>query len=164
MPIRIRPFQEADAPALVAMVHASVHAVGSRDYSPAQVFAWSPATADAGHFIRRASDGRIVLVAIDGAGEPVGYGDLEADGHIDHLYCRPDAVGAGVGSALYDRLEAAAVKLGLPLIYAEASEAARRLLERKGFAVEARRNLVINGVAIHNFRMTKALAPGVPLP
>ncbi len=98
------------------------------------------------------------MVAVDEAGDPVAYGDLEADGHIDHLYCRPDAVGTGVASAIYDRLESAAVELGLQLLYSEASEAARRLFEQKGFVVETRRDFVINGVAIHNYRMTKSLA------
>ena len=36
-------------------------------------------------------------------------------------------------------------------------ELARRLFERKGFAVVERQDLVIRGVAIHNYRMAKAL-------
>ncbi|WP_419825671.1 GNAT family N-acetyltransferase [Sphingomonas sp.] len=43
-----------------------------------------------------------------------GYGELEPDRHIDHLYCRPDRLGTGVGSALYAGLEAAAEQAGIP--------------------------------------------------
>jgi putative acetyltransferase len=39
----------------------------------------------------------------------------------------------------------------------EASEAARRLFERKGFVIEKRNDFPINGVAIHNYRMVKPL-------
>jgi putative acetyltransferase len=39
----------------------------------------------------------------------------------------------------------------------EASEAARRLFERRGFTVVRRRDLDLDGVAIHNFAMVKRL-------
>ena len=42
-------------------------------------------------------------------------------------------------------------------MFTEASELARRLFERKGFVVVERQNLMIRGVAIHNYRMAKAL-------
>ena len=42
-------------------------------------------------------------------------------------------------------------------LFTEASELARRLFERKGFAVVERQDMVIRGVAIHNYRMAKAL-------
>ena len=153
----IRPFLAADAVPLAALFHASVHQAGLRDYSPEQVSAWSPTVPDPARFIGRAQDGRIFLVAVDDAGNPIAYGDLERDGHIDHLYCRPDVVGTGIGSALYDALESAANDRGIEFLFVEASEAARRLFERKGFAVERRNDFAINGVPIHNYRMVKSL-------
>jgi putative acetyltransferase len=39
----------------------------------------------------------------------------------------------------------------------ETSELARRLFERKGFVVLERQDLLIRGVPIHNYRMTKIL-------
>ena len=39
----IRDFIPADADALAALFHTSVHQVGIRDYSAEQVAAWSPA-------------------------------------------------------------------------------------------------------------------------
>jgi putative acetyltransferase len=39
----------------------------------------------------------------------------------------------------------------------EASEPARRMFERKGFTVLDRRELVRDGVALHNFAMEKGL-------
>jgi putative acetyltransferase len=159
----IRPFQDADAAPLAALFHASVHQAGLRDYSPEQVSAWSPAAPDPARFIRRALEDRIFLVAVDDTGSPMAYGDLEGDGHIDHLYCRPDVVGAGIGSALYDALERAANDRGIRFLFVEASEAARRLFERKGFSVERRNDFAIDGVPIHNYRMVKSLPTLVQL-
>jgi putative acetyltransferase len=155
--VPIRPFRVADAAALAALFHASVRQAGLRDYTPEQVSAWSPAAPDPGGYIRRSMEDRVFLVAVDAADEPMAYGDLEPDGHIDHLYCRPDRIGIGIGSALYDALENAAVDCGMQRLFVEASEAARRLFERKGFVVEQRNDFSINGVAIHNYQMAKPL-------
>ena len=154
---RIRPFRVGDAPALADLFHASVREVGSRDYSPEQVRAWSPVPPNPARYVEHASDGRTLLVAVNREDQPIAYGDLETDGHIDHLYCRPDCVGRGVASALYDCLERAAIEQRIALLIVEASEAARGLFERKGFTVEERREFPMNGVLIHNYRMTKQL-------
>jgi putative acetyltransferase len=91
--MRIRPFRPEDAPALAALFHAAVHGIAGHHYSQAQVDAWAPDVPGPARFLARASDGRSLLVAVDARGEPLAYGDLEADGHIDHLFCRPDAAG-----------------------------------------------------------------------
>ncbi len=104
-----------------------------------------------------ASSGRQVLVASDSDGRVVGYADLEADGHIDHLYCAPEAVGAGVATSLCDALEVLAASEGVGRLYVEASEAARRLFEKRAFCVDNRREWELRGVPIHNYVMSKAL-------
>ena len=47
----------------------------------------------------------MVLVAVNERDCVVGYIDLEASGHIDHLFCAPEAVGHGVASQLCDAME-----------------------------------------------------------
>lgn len=153
----VRLFRPQDAEALAALFHASVREGGLRHYSPEQVKAWSPAVPSAKAYHRRADD-RAVFVAVDDGDRPLGYADLGPDGHIDHLYCRPDRIGAGVGSALYAAVEAAATSAGVATLSVDASEGARPLFERRGFHIEARRDFTINGVAIHNYRMVKPLA------
>lgn len=159
----IRHFRSSDADGLAALFHASVRQGGIRDYSVEQVTAWSPSKPDPNAYLRRA-ESRTLLVAEDDNGQPMGYGDIAPDGYIDHLYCRPDVIGNGVGSALYFAIEALARKNRIPRLSVDASEAARRLLERCGFDVDARNDLVINGVAIHNYRMSKSIRDEVGLP
>lgn len=122
-----------------------------------QVKAWSPSRPDPERYLRQFKD-RTFLVAIDDVGQPIGYGDLEPNGHIDHLYCRPDRIATGVGSAIYAALEDAAKDGGLTVLYVEASEGARPFFERRGFKVVVRNDFVLNGIAIHNYRMSKSLA------
>ncbi|MBQ1541947.1 GNAT family N-acetyltransferase [Caulobacter sp. CCUG 60055] len=154
----IRPFRPGDAGALAALFHAAVRQGALGDYRPEQVVAWSPSPPDPAAFAARAIDGRLVLVAVDARDRPLAYGDLEPSGHIDHLYCRPDMIGRGVASAIYDRLEAAARGRGLVRLFVEASEAARRLFAAKGFVALERRDFMLRGVTIHNYRMEKSLA------
>lgn len=155
--MRIRPFRDEDAPALAALFHASVHGVAARHYMPAQVRAWSGAPVDPSRFLARAHDGRTLLVAADSRDRPIAYGDVEEDGHIDHLYCAPDHAGTGVAAALYSALEAAARSRGIARLYVEASEPARRFFLKQGFTELRRRDFEIAGVPIHNYAMEKRL-------
>jgi len=135
----------------------SVRQVALSDYTAAQVKAWAPEPRTAEWAHTEASNGRLVLVAADEDDRPVAYIDLEPNGHINRLFCAPEAAGRGIASRLYDAVEAAAREQGITSLFTEASELARRLFERKGFAVVDRQDMVIRGVAIHNYRMAKAL-------
>lgn len=151
----IRRHEEPDAPQIAQLYFDAATQLGSRRYSPEQVATWAPAPVETAEVHARASDGRLTLVAVDRRGQVLAYGDLEGDGHIDHLYCRPDAAGNGVASAVLDGLIAEAAAGGLSHLYVEASELARGLLERKGFVVLQRRDFEVRGVLIHNYAMER---------
>lgn len=153
----IRAYKPGDAPKLADIFFRSVREAGLKDYSAKQVEVWAPSPPDPERFAARAKDGRLLLVATGADDEPVAYADLEATGHIDHVYCHPDAVGTGVASRLVDRLEAEARGMGMPRLFVEASEAARRLFLRKGFREVERRDFDLQGVQIHNYLMDKTL-------
>ena len=157
MRMRIRSFRSGDAPELARIFHAAVHRLGGLHYSLEQLKAWAPVVPNPERFLELEADGRMLLVAADDNDRPLAFGDLEKDGHIDHLYCRPDVAGTGVASDLYDQLEAAARDRGIGRLHVEASEPARRFFLRKGFIVLQRREFTLGGVAIHNFAMEKLL-------
>lgn len=100
--------------------------------------------------------GRHTLVAEE-AGEVLGFAELEADGHLDMLYCRKDAVGRGVGTELYAAVEGRARELELPRIFTEASITARPFFERRGFTILRENAVVRHGVRLTNFSMEKTL-------
>jgi putative acetyltransferase len=158
--VRIRPYRPGDQHALADVFLSSVREAGLADYSQDQVRAWAAERPHASHFVDRARDGRLLLVAVDPDDRVVAYADLEDDGHIDHMYCLPAWVGQGVGSALYDAIETEARSRRIRRLFVEASEAGRRLFERKGFRVIRRNELELHGVALHNFDMEKDLQIG----
>jgi len=155
--LTIRAYDPRDAAGLADVFFRSVRQVALSDYTAAQVRAWAPEPRTAEWAHAEASDGRLVLVAANADDRPMAYIDLEPDGHIDRLFCAPEAAGQGIASRLYDAVEAAAREQGIASLFTEASELARRLFARKGFAMVERQDLVIRGVPIHNFRMTKVL-------
>lgn len=159
----IRPFRAGDAGFLAALMFRSVREGALRDYSDKQVQAWLPARPSTESMDSRALGGRLVLVAVDDGGSVIGYGDLEDNGHIDHLYVAPESIGHGVGSALYDEIEAHARNSGIGRLCVEASETALRLFLAKGFTSERRNDVVLRGVSIHNYSMSKILTGGSAL-
>ena len=155
--MRVRPFRDSDDVDVAKIFFTAVHQIASAHYSVEQILAWAPAIPSTDRYQERAGDGRTMLVAVDDHDIPIAYGDLEPDGHIDHLYCRPDHSRTGVAAVLYRELERTARSAGISRLYVEASEPARRFFERQGFEVEARNEFDLNGVAIHNWRMAKKL-------
>lgn len=153
----IRPFKPADAPLLANLFYQAIHTIAARHYSEAQVNAWAPAVPAAERFVLRGTDGRSLLVAVDDQDLPLAYGDLEKDGHIDHLFCSPEHAGTGLTAKLYDALERQARGWGLSRVYVEASEPAMRFFTKRGFTITERNDFRINEVPIHNFRMEKSL-------
>jgi putative acetyltransferase len=155
--VTIRAYERRDAVGVADVFYRSVREVALSDYTAQQVQAWVTERWDAGQEHRRSGDGRLVLVAADESGHVVAFIDLEPDGHIDRLFCAPEAAGRGVASRLYEAIETAAREQGLERLSTEASELARRFFERKGFTVLERQDMILRGVPIHNYRMAKAL-------
>jgi len=156
--MEIRRFRDSDASALAEIFFASVRQIGGRHYTAEQVAAWAPGLPDADAYTRRASDGRTLLVATGENGQLIAYGDLEADGHIDHIFCSPEAAGRGVAGQLYEELERVARSAGINVLFVEASEPAKSFFQKQGFELIGRNDFELNGVAIHNYRMRKSLS------
>ena len=152
----IRPFRDDDAQAVAATFFCAVRETGLHHYSPAQVLAWAPAQPNPAEVRDRAQDGRLCLVA-EVHGQAVCYGDLEADGHIDHLYCHPEASGTGLAGALLDQLLGFAQNQAVSRVFVEASAGVQGLFKRKGFVTMERRDFMLRGVPIFHYRMEKAL-------
>ena len=155
--VSIRPYEARDAAGVADVFYRSVREVALSDYTPDQVKAWVPDRLDVERSHLRSTDGRLTLVAADEQDQVVAFVDLEPDGHIDRLFCAPEAVGQHIASRLYAELEAAARAQGIGRLYTEASELARRFFERKDFIVLERQDNILRGVSVHNYPMSKTL-------
>ena len=123
--IKIRQYEKRDAEAVRAIFVDAIRGLATVHYSQAQVDVWSGVMGDHHSVHARRTDGRTTWLAVDNADQPLAYIDLEADGHIDHLFCRPEAAGQGLASALYATLEQFARAQGINYLYVEASESAK---------------------------------------
>jgi putative acetyltransferase len=157
VPMKLRLYRPDDAPALAEIFRRSVSELGPRHYAADQVVAWASDGPDANDMLARGSDGRVVLVAVDAADQPMAFGDLEADGHIDLLFVLPEVAGTGIAGTILEALETIARSQGQMRLYVEASEAAKGLFGRHGFRLLGRNDLTIVGVATHNYLMEKLL-------
>ncbi len=153
----IRGYRPGDADAMNALFVRSVRDVASRCYTPEQVAAWLRRGLSAATIAQRMADGRACYIAEGETGAMLGFIDLEADGHIDLMFCAPEAAGQGVASVLYAALEAEARRRRIPRLYTEASEGARKHFLKQGFTELSRRDFGLEGVRIHNYAMEKRL-------
>ena len=112
--------------------------IGPRAYSPEQVAAWRSRHPGAARYRERVAAGDAIMVAVDNLDRPVGYVLVQTDGHLD-------AAETFVRSQSAERL------------FSEASDLARPVFERAGYKMTHRRDLSIDGVAIHNWAMEKPL-------
>jgi putative acetyltransferase len=152
--VQIRPYVAADCDFTIGIFLGAIREVASKDYSPAQVAAWGKVEDREAWARRRAS--RPTWIG-EHEGVPVGFSDLEPEGHLDMLFVHPDYQGIGVASALVAKVESEAGKLGLTRLTAEASLTARPFFERRGFVVLARQTVEVRGQQLDNFRMEKLL-------
>lgn len=155
--MQVRAFRPEDGERLGIIFYRSVREGARRAYSGEQVEAWAQSVPPGSFYEKKAVDGRMILVTVDDSDKPVAYGDLEPTGHIDHLFCHPDAIGTGAASKLYDRLEIQGRDWGLARLFVEASEVARPFFERKGFADRGRKDFIMRGVLMHHYDMEKYL-------
>ncbi len=153
----VRTYRPDDALRLEDIFRRAIQVIGAEVYSPRQVNAWSSARVTAGRLHQKYADGRATFIAVDASDRAIAFSDLEADGHIDMLYCDPDFARQGIATALLSAIEEKALRLKIERLYTEASEAAKPVFAKAGFDLLQRQDLEIDGVAIHNWAMQKRL-------
>ena len=136
----VRRYRAGDLDSVIAVFQGAIRNVASRDYTPAQVAAWS--AVDRAEWAPWRLSRPAWVAEIDGA--VAGFTDLEPDGHLDMMFVHPERQGMGVATTLLAALEAYAVENGIRRLFAEASITARPFFARRGFTV-IRRDLVEQG-------------------
>ncbi len=144
-----------DAHRLATIFYDSIHNVACRDYSRDQLNAWAPQVPETEWWTARLGSRTTFVAELNG--RIVGFGELEADGHIDGFYCASEHQRQGVGSAILRAIEQEAISRGLPRLFAEVSITARPFFEAKGFRLVREQTVERRGIALVNFIMDKRL-------
>ncbi|MDQ6924711.1 MAG: GNAT family N-acetyltransferase [Candidatus Eremiobacteraeota bacterium] len=152
----VRRYRDGDAAALCEIFFRSVREVGQAKYDDAQVRAWAHDVPDAAAWGTRMRENETFIAVRDGD-EPVGWIELEADGHVEMLYCAPEAAGRGVAAQLYAEAEALARERGLTRLTTSASRFAESFFRKHGWSVDERETVTRFGVGIQRARMSKTL-------
>lgn len=153
--MKIRLFENQDAEKIARLFHETVHAVNIHDYSSAQVEAWAPENI---HFRdwQKICSNRFTYVA-DDQGVIAGFGELEPNGHIDCFYCHKDYQRCGVGTQIYQAIEAKAFDLRVNHLITEASITAKPFFQRMGFSTVKKQQVTCRGEVFINYVMEKSL-------
>lgn len=152
----VRPAEPGDADQVTQLFYETIHRVNCRDYDQQQLEAWAPAAPDPQQWRTERIRSHQIFVA-DDQGTIAGFGELEADGHIDCFYCHHHYQRRGVGRAIYEYLETVARQQSSQRLFVEASVTARPFFESMGFHVRKSQIIPIRGVGLRNFVMEKHL-------
>lgn len=155
--MRVRTYEIGDTKQIVKLFYDTVHEVNIRDYTKAQVDAWAPADIDIASWTKNLSS-KFTFVAEEGE-TIAGFGQLEADGHIDCFYCHKDFQRQGIGKIILEQIDAKAKSLGIEKLYTEASVTAKPFFESEGFIVIRKQEVERRGQRFINFAMEKIISP-----
>ncbi|MDZ8107442.1 MAG: GNAT family N-acetyltransferase [Nostoc sp. DedQUE12a] len=153
--MKIREYRLSDTQAIAKLFYDTIHEINIADYTQEQVDAWAPKNMDYEVWHKRLQV-KLPYIAEDN-GEIVGFGELEADGHIDCFYCHSKYQRKGIGSKLLSHLENTAKSQGIKRLYTEASITAKSFFEHKGFIVVREQQVERRGVWFKNYVMEKYL-------
>ncbi|WP_448269792.1 GNAT family N-acetyltransferase [Nostoc sp. DSM 114159] len=152
--MKLRIYEIADTEEIMKLFYDTIHEVNIHDYTQEQVAAWAPANMDTEVWIKSLGS-KFTYVAEED--KIIGFGELEANGHIDRFYCHKDFQRKGVGKKILEQIELKANSLGLEKLFAEASITAKPFFESQGFIVIKKQEVERRGQKLINFVMEKYL-------
>ncbi|YAF96467.1 MAG: GNAT family N-acetyltransferase [Nodularia sp. CChRGM 3473] len=153
--MKVRRYEIGDTEAIMKLFSDTIHEVNIRDYTKAQIDAWTSVNMDVEVWMNSLKSKFTYVAQEDG--NILGFGELEANGHIDRFYCHKDFQGQGVGTKILEQIELTARDLKIQKLCVEASITAKPFFERKNFIVVKKQEVERKGQKLINFVMEKML-------
>ena len=150
--MEVRLFRPEDTQQIAQLFHDTVRKINIRDYSLAQVMAWSPTDLYFRNWLECST--KFTYVATENK-KILGFGELEANGHIDCFYIHYQHQGCGIGSSIYQAIETKARELNLSRLFTEASITAKPFFIKQGFEVINPQQVSCRGETFTNYLMAK---------
>jgi GNAT superfamily N-acetyltransferase len=156
----IRRYRPGEEEALRQLYTDTTRHIIGRHYTPEQVERWVSFHSDVEGWAERIRD-RNPFVA-ERNGEILGFAELKPDGEIDYFYCHHGHQREGVGTGLYNVIEAEARRLGIRCLHAAVSVTAKPFFVRMGFEVMKEQQNIVCGTVAPNSIMEKRLSDNKP--
>lgn len=145
----IRKYQPSDSQELAKLFYNTVHTINARDYNQEQLNVWATRNIDLEKW-NQSFLKHYTVVAVDEE-IIIGFGDIDKNGYLDHLYVHKDYQGRGVATAICDKLEQ--VVNGKKVVHA--SITAKHFFERRGYKIIKEQKVIRNGISLINYLMEK---------
>lgn len=146
--MELRKYQSSDLKALINIFYETIRAVNIKDYDFRQIEAWSnqkeKLLAKNKYFTQL-----YTVVAIQD-NKIIGYGNIDNDGYLDHLFVHKDYQGLGVASAICDMLE-----YKHKIVTVHASITAKPFFSKRGYREIKKQAVSVEGVFLTNYLMKK---------
>jgi len=153
--LRVRKFVDDDVSATGQIFFDSVRLGAAEYYDERQRNAWAAKVPNDDEWRKRLQSQHSFVAQLDT--RLAGFMTLDDHGHIDLAFVVPDLIGKGVARALYERVEAEALRRGIGRLETEASHMARRFFDRQGWSVVRQQSVAKGDVSLTNFIMEKRL-------
>ncbi|MBG1263360.1 GNAT family N-acetyltransferase [Nostoc commune] len=153
--MKLRIYEIADTEEIMKLFYDTVPEVNIHDYTREKVDAWAPANMDIDVWMKGLVS-KFTYVAED-QGKIIGFGELEANGHIDRFYCHKDFQRKGIGKKILEQLESKAKSLKIEKLFVEASITAKPFFESQSFIVVKQQQVERRGQKLINFIMEKSI-------
>ena len=145
---KIREYQNQDCEEVVSLFYKTVHSVNAKDYDEKQLAVWAPKEVDEAKWNNVLSKNYCLVAEMDK--RIIGFGDINKDGYLDHLFVHKDFQNQGVATELCDVLES-----DFSLITTHASITAKPFFENRDYKVIKRQEVIRDRVALTNYVMEK---------
>jgi GNAT superfamily N-acetyltransferase len=158
--IRIRDARLSDAPAIAAVMRASIRRLARGTCTPRQLAAWSSLPA-LYHAWAMGAGGEEYVAAEEG-GRIVGYAARRGR-EVTAVFVLPSRARRGVGARLLAAVERRASRGGAPSVFVRAAPGAVAFYEARGYRGAARVRVALpGGVHLPARRLAKRLAAAAP--
>ena len=149
----IRPYNSADAEALVKVFQDAVIHTGSQAYSPEQAAVWASYPTEVESFRQQLSRGLTLVAVSDNM--PVAFGQLDPIDYIAFLYTASYAGRQGCATAIYQQLEARSIEQNAVGLRTAASRISKHFFLKMGFHVVETEWVDRKGLLFERFKMEK---------
>lgn len=145
----IRKYQSSDCKEITELFYNTIHTINTKDYTEEQLNVWASGQVDLEKWNHSLQEHHSV-VAVE-KGVIVGFGDIDKNGYLDHLFVHANHQREGIATAICNQLEHAVPGD----ITTHASITARPFFEKRGYQVTKEQQVERQGIFLTNFVMRK---------